>query len=215
MSVAPAEHSTTAPAPSAPDPSAPSSSAPAAGHPLAQPIAVGSLGHPTFPVAMVTGHRPKDFDAEQRAWVKVRLVKAAWRLRSVYGTTVGVSGMALGADTWWAEAVLAAGMDLHTHVPFEDQAKTWPVEDQALWRALRGAAAVDRVIGGQAYDVKMLHARNDTMLRQTREGGGLVVAVWNGKTSGGTYSAVTKARRAGQPLLVIDPSAGLVRSEGW
>jgi hypothetical protein len=47
-----------------------------------------------------------------------------------------------------------------------------------------------------------LHGRNDAMIRRASG----AVAVWDGRTSGGTYSAVQKIQKAGMPLVVIDPS---------
>lgn len=160
---------------------------------------------------MVTGHRPQHLNAAEQAWAQVSLMHTAWRLRSVYGTAHGISGLALGADTWWALGVLASGMHLHAHIPFEDQPIKWPAADQSMWRELRRKATTEKVIGGQGYDVKMLHARNDSMLADAD----LVVALFKPGTTGGTASAVTKAQRRGLPLLMLDPTARTIKREGW
>ena len=169
------------------------------------------LGSQVFPWAMVTGHRPQHLTPAEIAWSQVALHRAAWRLRSVYGTTNMVSGLALGADTWWAMAALACGAHLHSYIPFEEQAKPWPEPDRAIWAELRLRSKTVTVVGGQTYDVKMLHARNDAMLAATAAGNGAVVALYKPGTSGGTASAVAKTRRRSQPLLILNPAERTMR----
>lgn len=160
---------------------------------------------------MVTGHRPQSLSPAEVAWSQVTLHRVAARLRNQYGAETGISGMALGADTWWALAVLAAGMDLHAYLPFAEQPKKWPEHDRALWGELRGRAAHEVLVGGEHYDVRMLHARNDAML----EACDLVVALYKPGNRGGTASAVTKARQRGLPLLMLDPTRRHIERVGW
>lgn len=159
--------------------------------------------------AMVTGHRPQHLTPAEVAWSQVTLNHTAWRLRSVYGTRHGISGLALGADSWWALAVLASGMHLHSYIPFLDQPKKWNAEQQALWAELRRKSKTEVVVGGQEYNVGMLHARNDAMLADAD----LVVALFKPGTPGGTASAVKKARAKGQPLLLLDPTERSIKWE--
>jgi hypothetical protein len=148
----------------------------------------------------LSGHRPQHLAPDEAAWSQVALHNADGRLRSVYGTQVAISGMALGADTWWALAGLSAGMHLHAYIPFEAQPNKWPAKDQELWHELRRRAHVEVLVGGEEYDVTMLHARNAAMLAY----GDLIVALFKTSTiKGGTFSAVTAARKTGQPLLVL------------
>ncbi len=179
----------------------------------ASPIAVPC--GPAFPVAMVTGHRPKLLTPAEVAWSQAALMNVAWRLRSVYGTVRGLSGFALGADTWWALGVLACGMSLEAHIPFEDQPSGWGEVDRHLWSELRARAASETVAGGKAYDVKMLHARNDAMLDATRDGSGVVVVLYKPGTPGGTRSVVDKADKMGLPQLLLDPGTRTVTRRGW
>lgn len=169
----------------------------------------------TWPTVMVTGHRPHRLSPDEAAWSRVVLHRVAWRLRSVYGARTGISGLALGADTWWALAVIGCGMRLHAYVPFEEQAAKWSAADRALWSELRGRADQETVVGGQCYDVRALHARNDAMLEATADDSGLVVAVHNGTPHGGTASAVQKAKDRGLPLLVVDPASRRITRVGW
>lgn len=164
-----------------------------------------------FRSAMVTGHRPQHFTPEEAAWAQVALHKTAWRLRSIYGTTEAVSGFALGADSWFALAALSAGLRLAAYIPFEDQPVKWSAVDQALWAELRRRAHREVLVGAQHYDVKMLHARNDAMLKDAD----LVVAVYKPGTPGGTASAVAKATKKNQPILMLNPVARTISRQGW
>jgi hypothetical protein len=184
-------------------------------NPWTEPIGTFPLGPTVFSTAMVTGHRPHYLTEAEQAWSQVMLHHTAWRLRSVYGCQNGISGMALGADTWWALGVLSSGMNLHAYIPFEEQPKPWTEHDKAMWSELRRKAQYEVIVGGKTYDVKDLHARNDQMLYATHEQNGLVVALYKEGESGGTASAVAKARRKGLPLLILDPAKRAVRKEGW
>lgn len=170
----------------------------------------------TFSTAMITGHRPTGLTDSEAAWSQIAIAKTMFNLRENYGTVDAISGMALGADTWWSVSALSAGVKLHAYVPFKDQAIKWPVKDQELWRELLKASTTKTVVGGQHYDVKMLHARNDAMLNATLAADGLVVALLKSDSfKGGTFSAVKKARNKGQKLLVLDPIERSFTKYNW
>lgn len=153
-----------------------------------------------YPVSALTGHRRL---GDSTSWVCGVLVRTAAKLRDEYATTTAISGMALGADTMWADAALGAGLDLHAYVPFPQQADRWPARDQQRWRELLDHASEVHTIGDH-YDVRYLFARNDAMLRDCD----LLIAVWDAtRTTGGTVDAVRKARRRGLPIIHLDPAA--------
>lgn len=162
-----------------------------------------------WPRAMVTGHRPQDFDPETTVWVKEALQRVLARLVRHHGTQVAISGLALGVDTWWAQAALGSGLELWGYVPFEDQAVKWPREQQAMWRDLREACTRQTVLG-EGFNVGLLHSRNYYMVRDSN----VVVAVLRAdKTSGGTFNAVKKARSASWPIILIDPDVRTITTE--
>jgi len=128
------------------------------------------------------------------------LERLAVKLRDQHGTQIGISGASMGADTWFARSTVHAGLDLWAYVPFLAQPIRWPAPDQKVWRTLLDRAARTLVLG-DGYDVRLLHARNDYMLRDAD----LMIAVLDpAKTTGGTVSAVKKARAAGQALVVVN-----------
>jgi len=156
----------------------------------------------TFERVMVTGHRPQYMSTFQAAFATSELERLAAKLAAA-GTRVGISGMALGADRWWADAVIAAGLDLWSFIPFPQQAARWREVDRAHWQYLRGRAVHEHVTS-LSYSVPALHQRNDDML----DAADAVIAVWSpSKTTGGTASCVQKAMRRGMPIIIVDLDA--------
>lgn len=167
-----------------------------------------------WPTVAVTAHRK--FATSAVGWVQFKIDRAAVWLQQECGTTVAVSGMALGGDQMWARAALHAGLSLHAYVPFPQQPDVWTSSQRAEWRRLVDAADEVIVCGDLAHVpaerrraevVRLLHHRNDRML----DASDAVLAVLDStSTSGGTFSAVQKARRRGMPIVHIDPAARAV-----
>ena len=156
-----------------------------------------------FPRVMVTGHRPQFFAPDRAAWAERELERVAVKLRDHHGMQAGISGMALGADTWWGFATLYAWQELWAFIPFPQQPEKWMTSDRVRWQELRERATREVVVAGE-YSVGALHARNDQMLDYSD----LVVAVWDpSKQTGGTASCVQKAQARGLPILHVDPVA--------
>lgn len=150
---------------------------------------------------MVTGHRPQFIAPDGQHWARLELERIAIKLRDQHGMQVGISGMALGADTWWGYATLFAWVDLWAFIPFPQQPDRWAPADVAAWQELRSRAKHEVVIANE-YSVQALHARNEAMLLNAD----LVVAVWDpAKTTGGTASCVQKAQREGLPIIHLNP----------
>jgi ribA/ribD-fused uncharacterized protein len=157
----------------------------------------------------VTGHRPQSVTPDQAAWAQGELERLAVKLRDEHQAKVAISGAALGADTWWARAAVHSGLDLWAYVPFLAQAAKWSTADRATWSKMLSVANRTLVLGAE-YDVRLLHARNDFMLRDAD----LVIAVMDpAKTTGGTASVVKKARAAGQAMVTVDVATRKVRLE--
>lgn len=155
----------------------------------------------------VTGHRPRHLSAGQADFARRELARLAAKLRDHHATTTAISGMALGADTWWATAALDAGLRLWAYVPFTAQAGRWPEPDRKVRAALL-ARAERTLTFGEDYDVGLLHARNEAMIRDAD----MVVAVYDpARKTGGTASALAKAAAAGKPTVLVDVVAGKTR----
>ncbi|GGO79817.1 hypothetical protein [Wenjunlia tyrosinilytica] len=123
---------------------------------------------------------------------------------------VGVSCVAAGSDSLFAEAVLAAGGRLVVVLPSQDYRRTKvkprhaPLFDRLVQAADEVLVMPFETAGREAYERanRMLLDRADRL-----------VAVWNGKPpggkGGGTADVVLDARAAGIPVDVVwPPGAG-------
>lgn len=166
-----------------------------------------TLERPVWPRVAVTGHRPQNLTLDQQAWTKHELQRVAAKLRDEHGCKVAISGMALGADTWWAQAALEVGLELYAYIPFEAQAERWKEQDREVWRELRARATRERVFGGH-YAVRFLHERNQGMVLDAD----VVVAVFDPMIrSGGTFATMGFAERHGKPIVACDVVARTTR----
>ncbi|WNZ09988.1 hypothetical protein [Streptomyces sp. 11x1] len=152
----------------------------------------------------VTGH----LDLTERA---VPLVRAALdELLKPYagdaGPLVGVSCIAKGADTVFAEAVLAAGGRLVVVVPSRDYRRgVVEPEHGGSYDRLSAAAEEVVVLPYETADREAYEAANAVLVQRADR----LVAVWDGAPptgmGGGTADAVVAARAAGIPVDVVWP----------
>lgn len=160
-----------------------------------------------FTRVAVTGHRPQFMTDEQTAWVRDELARLATKLRDNFGTTTAISGLAIGADTMWSEAALQTGLDLWAYIPFESQPSGFSPTQKKTWLRHR-AAAVREVCLGTDYDVRLLHSRNDFMIRDAD----LMICVYDpAKTTGGTASTIKKIQTQGSAHVLMDIAAKKTR----
>ena len=160
-----------------------------------------------WPTVALTGHRPKHLSPSARDWVRAELTHHAVRLRDQHGMTCGISGMASGADLWWADAVVRADVTLWPHVPYRQQPDPWSESDRQEWARLLGEARRQPVVYGPSPEVRWLFARNRGMV----DAADLVLAVWIRGRRGGTCEALRYALDRGHRPTWVDP----VRRETW
>ncbi|WP_144123645.1 hypothetical protein [Catellatospora sichuanensis] len=149
----------------------------------------------------VTGHLNLTADTASLVATAVRELLAAYRPDEL----VGVSCLAAGADTIFAEAVVAHGARLEIVLPAADYRDRQVAPDHA--------EAFDRLSGRAASVRVMPHARagraayedaNAAMLA----GCDLLVAVWDGHPAvdgGGTAAVVAQAHARAMPVVVVWP----------
>ncbi|MGW7758625.1 hypothetical protein ACWGK6_45325 [Streptomyces violaceusniger] len=126
---------------------------------------------------------------------------------------VGVSCIAKGSDSLFADAVLAAGGRLAVVIPSEDyrQAKVKPEHAETFDRLVEAADEVlvmpHATANRQAYE-----AANAVLLERADR----LVAVWNGQPptgkGGGTADVVLQAREADIPVDVVWPEGASRRA---
>ncbi|GHD92932.1 hypothetical protein [Streptomyces naganishii] len=151
----------------------------------------------------VTGHI--DLTAKTSALVRTALDELLRRY-AADGELVGISCLARGADSLFAEAVLAAGGRLAVVVPSRDYRRARVRSDHAPVFDRLVEAAHDVVVlpiesaGRQAYE-----AANSILVERADR----LVAVWDGTPptgrGGGTADTVLEARAAGVPVDVVWP----------
>ncbi|MFI1257661.1 hypothetical protein ACH4U6_28290 [Streptomyces netropsis] len=157
----------------------------------------------------VTGH----MDLTEQT---VGLVRSA--LRDILGEhgngrLVGLSCIARGADSLFAEAVLDAGGHLVAVLPSRDYRQVKVKPDHApLFDRLVAAADELLVMPYETANREAYEAANRALLERAER----VVAVWNGEPpsgkGGGTADVVMAARRAGLPVDVVWPEGAARRA---
>ncbi|TYK43656.1 hypothetical protein [Actinomadura decatromicini] len=121
----------------------------------------------------------------------------------------GVSCMARGADSIFAESVLAAGGRLVVVVPSQDYRRTTVPDDHAeTFDRLLAAAAELRVMPAPTANLKAYEAANTMLLKLAER----LVAVWDGRVGegGGTADVVDQAQASNIPIDIVWP-AGAAR----
>lgn len=141
-----------------------------------------------------TGHRPDKLggfgDCELHRLIKEQIALKLARLQP----TLVYSGMAVGFDTWLAQACVKLEFPFIAAVPFQGQEKVWPAHAQALYNWLLERAKEVVFVCEPGYDVSKLHRRNQWMVNKLRKPEDTLLACYNGDLYGGTYSTVTYAR---------------------
>lgn len=139
----------------------------------------------------------------------IPLVRAALEnlLKKFAGNSeiIGISCIAKGADSIFAEAVLAAGGRLRVVIPSQDYRQKIVKDDHApLFDRLVNAAEQVNVLPYKIANSQAYSAANAILLEQADR----LVAVWNGEAptgKGGTAGTVFEAQKAGIPVDVIWP----------
>ena len=149
-----------------------------------------------------TGHRPqrlpwggREEDPRCQA-LKVLLSESVEKAKTL-GCTEFLCGMALGCDTWFAEAVLEKGLKLTAMLPCPGQADRWAGKDRVRYENLL-AQCHDIVVLEQAYSAGCMLRRNRAMIDRAD----VLISVYDG-CGGGTGNAVRYAKERGIEILPI------------
>lgn len=155
-----------------------------------------------------TGYRPSKLpffgeDDPMCVDLKQRLYKEIDKLRE-YGADVFCTGMALGVDTWCAEAVLELQgehpeIKLWAVIPCRTQDSGWSDEEKQRYRAILGKC--ERVICvSEEYTSQCMFKRNRALVDLCD----ILVAVYDGK-SGGTKYTVDYAKQKNRKIITVSP----------
>ncbi|MEV4559660.1 hypothetical protein AB0K51_22060 [Kitasatospora sp. NPDC049285] len=152
-------------------------------------------------VIAVTGH----LDLTSTTACAVRCALAALLAPYPAAELTGVSCLAPGADSVFADAVLDLGGRLVAVLPGTDYPDPQAdAAERAEFARLRTAAHQVVVLPAEQLDSAAYVAANDELLRLADE----LVAVWDGRPGngpGGTADMVAAARAAGVPVRLVWP----------
>lgn len=157
----------------------------------------------------VTGHM--DLTADSVPLVRAALMETLKPYAD--GELTGVSCIAKGSDSLFAEAVLELGGRLVVVIPSQDyrENKVKPDHAETFDRLMEAAAEV-LVIPNETANRQAYEDANRTLLQRANR----LVAVWNGEPptgkGGGTADTVIEACEAGLPVDVVWPEGAARRA---
>jgi len=145
-----------------------------------------------------TGHRPKYCPcgyAERHPWLQVlRSMLYDELMESSFHTVI--TGMAIGFDTWLAEAALQANLSVHAYIPFRGQGEKWPSKSRRIYNEILEASAEVHYIS-EEYSPDAFLKRDRAMIDAADH----VFALLNPAVeSGGTFYTVNYAQGVGKPV---------------
>lgn len=156
-------------------------------------------------VLAFTGHRPKDLPPNVTFG---RFAQAMDELLDKYvldSLPDFVTGGALGVDTWAAQYAIDLHANLNLILPFSIPVMTkfWQDKDrERLYEHARyatsttGLMVIDQT---GRYNPAAYQRRNIAMIDRCDT----LIAVWSGKTHGGTWNAIQYARSINKPIAYI------------
>lgn len=157
----------------------------------------------------ITGHRPQSFpfgfDEAAPACLALKAqIKKELSALIDSGVDSFMTGMALGVDTWAAEMIIElrknhTGIRLYAAVPCPGQDAKWSEPQRSRYASVLDACD-RRFMLSDRYTPSCMLERDRFMVEHAN----VVLAVWNGKPTGGTAFTVDYARRSGKRIIIID-----------
>jgi len=152
-----------------------------------------------------TGHRPVDglnseydLNGPYSNYVRTKTIEF---LKEKKPDTV-ISGMALGFDIILIEAAISLGIKCIAAIPCIEQEKIWPEKSQIRYHnVLNNPLVTKHYVSNEPYTHSCMQKRNEWMINRAD----LIIAMWNGKRSGGTYNAITYAKKLKKEIYYINP----------
>lgn len=158
----------------------------------------------------ITGLRPQKlpwgFDSECDACIKLQNALRD-KIDTFYndGYRQFITGMALGADTWFAIEVLYLmsehdDVTLDCYLPFRGQENSWSAEDKATYLNILHECNYIKVVD-PGY-------RKDSYIKRDKlvvDNCDAMISIWDKKTPGGTSRTIAYARQKGVPVYNINP----------
>lgn len=132
-------------------------------------------------------------------------------LASVPAPVVGITSLAIGADTLFAQVILELGGSLEVVVPFSDYEETFgEAPSRQEYRHLLSRAAKVEVLQKKGSDDEAYHAAGKRVADLSE----LLVLVWDGKSAaglGGTADIAEYARVCRKTTIHLNPDTRTIK----
>lgn len=155
----------------------------------------------------ITGHRPPGLPGGYNGSKELNdFIRAVVSQFYAQGYKTFISGGALGADQIFAEAVIDI-KSLHDDIeliiarPFPSQASQWPRSSQVKFDGICDKADIVIDVSPDPYHPMKMQTRNEWMVDHSS----CIIALWNGKESGGTWNCLSYVRKTIKPIYHINP----------
>ncbi|MCK9199039.1 MAG: SLOG family protein [Bacilli bacterium] len=155
----------------------------------------------------VTGHRPNKlwgYNYDQPNYKKLKDIFK--RILKENNCTEAITGMALGVDQVFAQAVIelkdeGMNISLTCAIPCFNQSSIWPNSSKEIYNSILDRADNIIIITESNYTKSCMQKRNEWMVDRCD----LLIGVWNG-SSGGTSNCIQYSIIKNKTKYIIDPS---------
>jgi len=159
----------------------------------------------------VTGHRPDKLFGYNLAHPKYTDLKhVIFKFLNANKPDHCISGMALGVDTVFAQAVLQYKETntciLECAIPCLNHSLMWNGESRAEYNRILSIADKVTMVSEKPYSPKLMQKRNEYMVDLLGEGD-ILLAIYNGDLSGGTYNCIKYAKKSKAKTEIITVSS--------
>lgn len=154
----------------------------------------------------VTGHRPNKLDGYDLKKPFYGILRELFKLILItLGCREAITGMALGCDTVFAQAVLElkdAGYDIKLicAIPCLNHSSKWVKESKDEYDAILARADEVVIVTEEVYRPELMQIRNKWMADRAD----MAIALFDG-TNGGTKNCVDYIKSLKKKLMVINP----------
>lgn len=162
-------------------------------------------------ICCFTGHRPYRLPWRENEW-DPRCLRFQERLKALLEELYGrgyrhfLCGMAQGADLLFCEAVLALRREhgdvlLEAAIPCAAQADRWKAAQRERYRRLVAQCDLETLVQ-QEYTPDCMLRRDYYMVERSQ----LLIALYDGRPSGGTYKTLLHGIRHNLEIVQLDPN---------
>ena len=155
-----------------------------------------------------TGHRPSRFEfgeneeAKECIYIKEFLEVEIVNLIEYCNVKRFITGMALGVDTWAAEAVLALkekyDIALVAAIPYPEQTRDWSLKDKKRYHDILERCD-EKVVVSPEFSKDVMQKRNKYMVDNSE----YVIGIWDGNLRSGTANTLKYAQKQNKDVQVL------------